>query len=47
MKVKKNLRKIQPNFQPYIKEIEAQAKQMVFLFKKNVYCEILNRMFFQ
>ena len=30
------LRKLQPNFQHYVKKIEAQAKIMVFLYK-NVY----------
>ena len=36
MKVEKNIKKIEPNFQDYAKKIEAQAKEMVFL-SKNVY----------
>ena len=32
--LRKILRKLQPNFQHYVKKIEAQAKKVVFLLKK-------------
>ena len=36
MKLRKILRKCQPNFWHYVKEIEAQVKKL-FSYKKNVY----------